>query len=80
MQTKKRSIIESCCNTLSGLVLAYFIWDLLVIPVYINKMHLDMNQLSVLAVFGVNIIFTVVSVVRGYVWRRFFNMIDSVDW
>jgi hypothetical protein len=72
-QSKAWSIFESICNTMSGLILAYFIWNFIIIPLYIGEMELDMNQLSTQAVFGVNIIFTLFSVARGYIWRRIFN-------
>ena len=73
MQNKKWSLFESICNTMSGLILAVFIWKYVVIPIYIKGLGLDMNNLSMLAVFGVNIIFTIVSVIRGFCWRRLFN-------
>jgi len=66
MQTRKHSIIESIFNTLSGLVLATLVMSFIISPVY----HLPTTTVENLEI---NIIFTIISIVRGYMWRRYFN-------
>lgn len=74
-QSKKRSITEVICNTLTGLVIAYFVWSLAVIPMASIFMW-DMNSLLWWQVTSFNVLFTLVSVARGYFWRRLFNRGD----
>lgn len=75
MQTKKGSIFETSCNVFTGLVTAYLTWQFIVLP--IAKSHgWDMNNLVMYQIFATNVCFTVVSVVRGYFWRRLFNSFD----
>jgi len=66
MQTRKHSIIESIFNTFSGLLLATLVMSFIIAPVY----HLPT---SVIDNLEINIIFTVISIVRSYFWRRYFN-------
>ena len=75
-QTKGRSLTEVVCNTVTGLVVAYFVWNYVILP-YAVSQSWDMNVLVWWQVFMVNIVFTVVSVVRGYFWRRLFNRGDT---
>lgn len=63
-QTRKGSIIENLCNTLSGIVLATIIAELL-FPLY-------GVQLKTTSIVSMNLVFTAVSIIRGYVWRRVF--------
>lgn len=64
-QTKLESLVETCINTLIGFALSYIAWPiaawLFTIP-YSPGSH-----------FGVVMFFTVISVARGYVVRRWFN-------
>ena len=68
MQTKKQSLLESTINVLIGYLVAVgsqiiiFPWFNINIPIRDN--------------FLIGIWFTVVSLVRNYVLRRFFNKID----
>jgi len=62
-QTKLESVIEVFFNYLSGFILAYFIYDVIVIPTPWIKN----------SAFLVIALFTLVSIVRTYFWRRFFN-------
>lgn len=62
-QSKIESLIEVFFNYLSGFVLAYFIYAVVVIP---------SPRISSSA-FAVTSIFTLVSIARTYLWRRFFN-------
>ena len=65
MQSKKYSIIESVANTVIGLVTSFIIqiiiYPLLDIPVTISQ--------NVIITF----VFFIVSVLRGYLVRRYFN-------
>ena len=66
MQTKVGSLIESCLNVGSGFILALLLWKLVIVPWW----EFDVSMNDNIAITG---IFTVVSVLRGYVWRRVFN-------
>ena len=65
MQSKKNSIIESVTNTVIGLVTSFLIqsiiYPLLNIPVSISQ--------NIIITF----VFFIVSVLRGYLIRRYFN-------
>ena len=75
MQTKKGSLFETCCNVMSGLILAYFTWTYIMIPLSVS-FSWDMNTLQIKQVFLFNGIFTLISIVRGYFWRRLFNWLE----
>ena len=66
MQTRKSSVLEAALNTASGFVVAMLVWQLLVAPLFGYHVTLGDN-------FWLTLIFTVVSIVRNYVWRRIFN-------
>lgn len=67
MQSKKHSTIESLTNTVVGLLTSFaiqlVIYPLLSIPVTLNQNII------------ITIVFFVVSFLRGYLIRRFFNKI-----
>lgn len=65
MQSRTSSFIESCLNTASGFALSFVVWHFVALA-YAIPMPLSTN----LQITG---IFTVVSVIRSYVWRRLFN-------
>ena len=66
MQTKTQSIIESFCNVGSGFIISLMLWLFVISPLYgIEK---DFNQ-----GLSITILFTGISIVRGYLWRRIFN-------
>lgn len=62
-QTKLESAIEVFANYASGFLLAWSVYTYLVIP------SPSLQQ----SAFWVTSLFTLVSVVRTYLWRRFFN-------
>ena len=64
-QTRLTSLVESCCNVGSGFVVSLLVWQFAVAPLFGYAVTFSTN----IALTG---IFTVVSVVRGYLWRRFF--------
>lgn len=65
MQTKKNSFIEACVNTLIGFIItlacSFFIYPICGV------------QASVGSMSGVTAFFTVISIIRQYIIRRFFN-------
>ena len=66
MQSRKHSLIESCCNVGSGFLLSMLIWEVVVEPLFgIEKKLIDN--------IGITLIFTIASLIRGYAWRRIFN-------
>lgn len=76
MQSKRHSIIESCTNVASGMIIAFAIsqlahWFEPQIQKYIWKgfeWHISAGSNMIMTV-----ILTVISVVRGYAWRRHFD-------
>jgi hypothetical protein len=64
-QTKLVSFIESVVNVGTGFILSLVLWQWVVAPAFGYEVTMTTNlQLTT--------IFTVVSVARGYLWRRFF--------
>jgi hypothetical protein len=61
-QSKIESVIERTADMVSGMILAWLTWVYVVFP--------NLDYLHSTAVVG---IFTAISFVRGYFWRRFFN-------
>ncbi len=66
MQTKKGSILEATLNIGSGFFVAMLVWQFIAAPLFGYEVTLIDN-------FWLTMIFTVVSVVRSYIWRRIFN-------
>lgn len=65
-QSKLESAIETFFNIGSGFVISYLMWLYVVSPVFgIPASHTQ--------TFGITVLFTVTSVLRSYVWRRYFN-------
>lgn len=69
MQSRTHSLIEQILNVASGFLVALLVWTYIIIPVF-HFEGLDFSHN--LAITG---IFTVISIVRGYLWRRAFNRI-----
>lgn len=65
MQTKTGSVLESVANTVVGWTIN-FTANLIVLPLF--GFNVTPSQ-----AFGIGIIFTVISLVRSYVLRRWFN-------
>ena len=61
MQSKKSSMVEIGLNTMSGFVVSFAITSFL------------LPYMAGIGAFGITCIFTVVSLVRSYAWRRIFN-------
>ena len=71
MQTRTQSVIESVSNVLIGYVVAV-VSQMVIFPAFGIQVGLLDNLL-------IGCYFTVVSLVRSYFVRRFFNRIGSVD-
>jgi len=65
MQSKKQSFIEANINTLSGFIASY-------ITLIVINLFYQMN-LSMFESLEITAIFTVSSIVRNYLIRRWFN-------
>lgn len=66
-QTRLESFIEQTLNVGSGFVLSFAVWAWIVAPL-IRAGHLSIDHN-----LAITLIFTVVSLIRGYVWRRVFD-------
>lgn len=65
-QTKLESLLEASANTAIGFVVAFLTWQLIAAPLMGYEVTFRDNLI-------ITSIFTVASVVRGYLCRRFFN-------
>jgi len=65
-QSKKASIIESSLNVASGFVLSWLTWCFIVGSIFNINTNVKQG-------FKVTCLFTCVSLIRCYVWRRVFN-------
>ncbi len=70
MQSKRYSLIEQVCNIGSGFLIALTVWAYIITP-YLG-IEYQAEQAMVITV-----IFTLISLVRGYLWRRTFNYITN---
>ncbi|AIA83231.1 IQ motif-containing protein [Lauvirus lau218] len=65
-QSKSQSLTEIILNVVSGWVVSYLLWIWLIIPIWDIKVSVQDNII-------ITTIFTISAVIRGYLWRRFFN-------
>ena len=65
-QTKLVSFIEATVNMASGFVLSLFLWQCVLAPCFGYEVTFADN-------LALTSTFTVVSICRAYLWRRFFN-------
>lgn len=65
-QSKMESLVEASLNTASGFVVSLFVWQFIAAPLFGYHVTWADNVL-------LTTLFTVVSVLRSYIWRRFFN-------
>lgn len=80
MQTKKHSIIESCSNVASGMLIAFLISQLAHIFESEIQIYLWSGfewKISAGSNAAMTILLTLISVMRGYAWRRYFNKIGQ---
>lgn len=70
MQTRLSSLTEQLLNVGSGFIVSLVFWVWVVVPVW--DLEVDMHEnLTITACF------TVLSIVRGYIWRRCFNYYEG---
>ena len=69
-QSKKSSLVEQLLNVGSGFIISLFVWTWLIVPVMEFEVSAQDNVL-------VTLIFTVISIIRGYAWRRIFNKLSK---
>lgn len=67
MQPRTQSLIETLCNVASGFIVSLIYWQFLVIP------QIEGKELIFTLNLSITLQFTVLSIVRGYIWRRYFN-------
>lgn len=65
MQSKRQSLIETVTSTLIGLAVS-FLTQIIVFPIYNLEVNFSQN-------LQITLIFTIVSIARGYFVRRIFN-------
>lgn len=65
MQSRLSSLIEQVLNVASGFIVSLLLWQA-VGPLLGYEVNLADN-------LTITTIFTVVSIIRGYLWRRYFN-------
>lgn len=70
MQSRKGSLVESLAGTAIGFVISVATWEFVVKPVW------DL-QTSFAENISITLLFTVISIARGYVLRRFFNSLHN---
>ena len=69
MQSKRFSLIESICNVSSGFIVSVLLWEFVICPVWgIERKFSDGIQIT--------LVFTIASIIRGYIWRRAFNRME----
>ena len=66
MQSRRESIVEITLNIGSGFIIAWIL-TMLILPWF------GFKAVTVKDGFWITMIFTVVSIVRSYIWRRLFN-------
>lgn len=69
MQTRLESLLEQLLNIGSGFIIASMLWEFVVKPVWGFGTSFGQN-------LQITSLFTVVSIARGYVWRRLWNHIS----
>ena len=64
-QTRLESSIEASVNMLTGFLISYFLW--------IAVVEFSGGKANIPDPFFITSLFTVTSLMRSYIWRRFFN-------
>ena len=65
-QSRLASLVESSLNVGTGYIVSLCTWSFFVAPLYGLKTSMGQNA-------EIAMIFTIISVIRSYLWRRFFN-------
>jgi hypothetical protein len=69
MQSQSQSATEIISGTIAGLALAWIAGQYWIYPMF----HVQVDYVLNLKMTS---LFTIVSIIRGYVWRRWFNRMD----
>lgn len=64
-QSKVESLIEACLNVGSGFVIAALFMHFVITPLFNLQTNAGEN-------LTITVLFTFISIARGYAWRRFF--------
>ena len=70
MQTKKQSLIESLTSTTSGIIIG-IVLNLTILPIFGYPVSLSDS-------LWISVIFTIVSIIRSYIIRRWFNSKEKI--
>lgn len=70
MQSRLQSLLEQLINTATGFCISVLVWEFAVKPIWEIKTSFAEN-------LTITLLFTVVSIARGYATRRVFNFIDT---
>lgn len=70
MQTAKHSMVETLVGTAVGFGVSVALWEVAVKPIWGIETSFVEN-------LSITLLFTVASIARGYVVRRFFNMLHN---
>jgi len=65
-QSRLESVFETAANTFSGFAVSWAAYQYIVIPY--RSFFAEYGE-----AFWITVLFTVISLIRSYVWRRFFN-------
>lgn len=68
-QTKTKSLVEQLLNIGSGFIVSLIVLAHIIAPTWSLDITMSDN-------LNITLIFTAISVVRGYLWRRLFNWWD----
>lgn len=71
MQSKKQSLIESLTSTTIGIIIGILL-NLTILPIF-------GYPVSVVDSLWISVIFTIVSIIRSYIIRRWFNSKEKVN-
>lgn len=70
MQRKTVSLIEQLTNNIVGIIVSFFILHLLIVPVWGFQTTLKDETF-------ITALFFIISLIRGYIFRRLFNSIEK---
>ena len=72
VQSKGMSLLESSLNTLTGFIISLLVWEWYVVDAFDLSVTRGDNLM-------ITFIFTAVSLVRGFMWRRLFVGLGDKD-
>jgi membrane protein implicated in regulation of membrane protease activity len=75
MQTKRQSMVETGVNIFSGMLISFLISQ--IAAIISNYTGWFTWNISTTANIGMTILLTIVSILRSYTWRRYFNKVHN---